>query len=50
MNLGISVSALDDTNGDGIADMIIGSPDDAAGDDGNGGEVYVIFGTPTSRL
>lgn len=43
------VSDAGDINGDGIADMIVGSPSGSVTAD-TGGEVYVIFGTAESRL
>ncbi|MEO0683267.1 MAG: Ig-like domain-containing protein, partial [Pseudomonadota bacterium] len=43
-NLGTSVSAAGDVNGDGIDDLIVGGP--GADDNGsNSGEAYVIFGS-----
>ena len=47
--LGYSVSAAGDVNGDGFDDIIVGAP---YGDDGgiNAGEAYVIYGGPTGLL
>jgi hypothetical protein len=43
-NLGASVAAAGDVNGDGYADVIVGAPGAAKTDDGAAGEAYVIFG------
>jgi hypothetical protein len=45
-NSGLKVSGAGDFNGDGFADTIVAAPyyDGAAGDKGNAGAVYVIFG------
>ncbi|MGC4024834.1 MAG: Ig-like domain-containing protein [Mesorhizobium sp.] len=46
-NLGYSVAAAGDVNGDGYADLIVGSP---YGDDGHAdaGEAYIIYGQGTT--
>ena len=42
---GTSVSAAGDVNGDGYADVIVGSPGDNGADGFRSGQAYVLFGT-----
>ena len=41
---GISVSGAGDINGDGLADLIVGSPNADPGGNASAGESYVVFG------
>ena len=43
-NLGYSVSNAGDINGDGIGDIVIGSPFSDPNDQSNSGKTYVVFG------
>jgi hypothetical protein len=47
-NSGYSVSGAGDVNGDGLADLIIGSPEDFDGNDDRSGRSYVVFGKASS--
>ena len=51
-SLGWSVSTAGDINNDGIADLIIGSPESSYGNSANDyeGAIYVIFGQRTSTI
>lgn len=42
---GVRVSSAGDSNGDGLGDLIIGSPFADPGGDADAGESYVVFGT-----
>ena len=46
---GYSVSAAGDVNGDGIDDIIVGTPYSGEGSFFNVGKSYVVFGTKTAR-
>ena len=43
-NLGYSVSNAGDLNGDGIGDIVVGSPLSDPNDKSNSGKTYIIFG------
>jgi len=43
-NLGYSVSSAGDINGDGIGDLVIGSPLSDPNDQSNSGKTYIVFG------
>jgi len=45
---GYSVSSAGDVNGDGIDDILIGSPSSDPGDTDRAGETYVVFGKDTA--
>ena len=47
-NLGYSVSSADDINGDGIGDIVIGSPLSDPNNQSNAGKTYVVFGKTDS--